>query len=321
MSSAPKTCWILTAHQRFATLDALEAQPGTSNRMEAVKLIDDDMKILDSIKCSMLSRRNTFAPVSRLPPEILDCIFSFLQMDEPLSHGEIGWIKITHICRCWRQVAEETRALWANVACVLGSRWTYEMIQRAGAVPLIIYDDSSSVKHKDARYPRLSLISSHLSQMRVIGLRRIRHRPLVRLLTSLNRAAPILERIEVQVYSSLLLIPDDFLARNAPRLHTAVFDGLIVPLSSPAFFNVAALSLSLGLTMPFAANFEALPSSDVFFDSLAGMRNLKTLSITHYFPRDLSGLSSIRTRPPPTDLSSLCDLSLIGRAEDCAAVI
>ena len=65
---SPQNCWILTTHERFTTFDALEAQPDTSNRMEAVKLIDDDMKILDSIKFSMLSQYNTFTPVSYLPP-------------------------------------------------------------------------------------------------------------------------------------------------------------------------------------------------------------------------------------------------------------
>lgn len=162
--------WILTAHQRFTMLEALEAQPGTSNSMEAAKLIDDDLKlinnditILNSIKFSMLSQCNIFAPVSHLLPEILACIFSLFQVVEPPSCRDIRWIVITHVCCHWYQIAEEDGTLWANVTSVLGSQWMQNMLKCARAVPLNISHTQYSSTSEDEWCSTLWLIHSHLS--------------------------------------------------------------------------------------------------------------------------------------------------------------
>ncbi|KAF8870324.1 hypothetical protein BD779DRAFT_552194 [Infundibulicybe gibba] len=59
------------------------------------------------------SRRNSLAPVMRLPPEILSRIFIFhVQVEE-------RWLKAaltsTHVCRQWRQIGIDCPGLWSRI--------------------------------------------------------------------------------------------------------------------------------------------------------------------------------------------------------------
>jgi len=63
---------------------------------------------------SLLLHRNALAPISLLPPEILARVFSLLALQEPpySSKQSLGWIRATHVCWHWRQVALDYSSLW-----------------------------------------------------------------------------------------------------------------------------------------------------------------------------------------------------------------
>ncbi|KAI0252264.1 hypothetical protein BJV78DRAFT_1124881, partial [Lactifluus subvellereus] len=65
---------------------------------------------------TLLTRRNALAPISLLPSELLAQIFHFHALDEPSwsNRKSFGWMKVTHVCRYWRQVALEDSSLWAR---------------------------------------------------------------------------------------------------------------------------------------------------------------------------------------------------------------
>ncbi|KAI0268901.1 hypothetical protein BC834DRAFT_802812, partial [Gloeopeniophorella convolvens] len=50
--------------------------------------------------------------------------------------GDIGWIKFTHVCRKWRQVALAYSSVWGDISLSLGPKWTEEMISRSRGIPL-----------------------------------------------------------------------------------------------------------------------------------------------------------------------------------------
>ena len=67
---------------------------------------------------SLLTRRNVLVPISLLPPEILAQVFHLLVLEEPPFSGErnlLGWIRVTHVCWSWRQVALDDLTLWAKI--------------------------------------------------------------------------------------------------------------------------------------------------------------------------------------------------------------
>lgn len=81
---------------------------------ETRQLIDKAIeKDQDSI-LTLRARRNIAAPTSCFPPEILCRVFSFVQIveeeedeleEEDYGHPFYEWIKITYVCRHWRNVA------------------------------------------------------------------------------------------------------------------------------------------------------------------------------------------------------------------------
>ena len=64
-------------------------------------------KEIDASKQRVRSLRNAFAPISQFPPKVLARVFHFLSLYEPLFSGksDLGWMRATHVCRIWRQVA------------------------------------------------------------------------------------------------------------------------------------------------------------------------------------------------------------------------
>ncbi|KAH9959020.1 hypothetical protein BC827DRAFT_1090255, partial [Russula dissimulans] len=64
---------------------------------------------------TLKSHRNTLAPISRLPPEALAAIFSFVSSSALDESGHLRWIRVTHVCRQWRQIALNYPRFWSNI--------------------------------------------------------------------------------------------------------------------------------------------------------------------------------------------------------------
>ena len=85
--------------------------------------LDRDIDDLKLFQHSFLSRRNAFAPVYVLPPEVLAHCFRFISLkqlikgavdhslDVRLRKQLIAYPTVTAVCRYWRQVALEEPCL------------------------------------------------------------------------------------------------------------------------------------------------------------------------------------------------------------------
>ena len=56
------------------------------------------------------SVKNTFAPINRIPPELLSLIPEHCKKDREL-------IELTHICHDWREIFVSRASLWTRLDC------------------------------------------------------------------------------------------------------------------------------------------------------------------------------------------------------------
>ncbi|EIN13372.1 hypothetical protein PUNSTDRAFT_33014, partial [Punctularia strigosozonata HHB-11173 SS5] len=107
--------------------------------------------LLDQVR-TLRTQHNHWAPVSRLPPELLSLVFHhcvYSPADYPrCSPGGSGpatpslplstrLFPFMEVCRHWRAVALNCAPLWSNVACIDASL-TAELLSRSKDAPLDI---------------------------------------------------------------------------------------------------------------------------------------------------------------------------------------
>ncbi|TEB23193.1 hypothetical protein FA13DRAFT_1640179, partial [Coprinellus micaceus] len=66
---------------------------------------------------ALQSHRNTLRPINRLPPEIFSTIFQLVK-DDITEAERVSWIKVTHVCRYWREIALDHASLWSNISFI-----------------------------------------------------------------------------------------------------------------------------------------------------------------------------------------------------------
>jgi hypothetical protein len=207
-----------------------------SARIEAISTVDKGIDTAKQFVRSLLTRRNALVPISLLPPEILARVFHFLVLKElPFSgRRHLGWIRVTHVCRHWRQVALDDSSLWAKMGWRIptNTKWISEILARAKNAPLDIEFNAVTRSSAEA----LLTISPHLShtrQLRLHGLPEL-HFDSVREIY--NWEAPVLEHFEITV-AAYSPTPLRYLGGNmlfkgrAPRLRTFSLSRVVIPWS------------------------------------------------------------------------------------------
>ena len=167
-------------------------------RTAAFSAIDKEIDTERQLIRSLLLRRNTLAPISALPPELLSRIFHFHAQDERLYGQPLGWIWVTHVCQHWRQVALNDSSLWATITAPLPRvTWISEMLVRARKAPLVI--DIVGLESQSV-LPQLPPHIPHTRELRLRSLS-ILHIQGVREICKLE--APTLEHFELGISESV----------------------------------------------------------------------------------------------------------------------
>jgi F-box-like len=206
---------------------------------EIDELLNATSRAVDAAKQllhSQLARRNALAPISVLPPEILARVFRFLVFEDPAcSRGQnLGWIRATHVCQFWRQVALDDSSLWATIISGISAdtKLIFEMLARARNASLIIDIYLEGTPGQEV----LHMFPPHLSHTRELRL----HGPSI--LHSLgvqgicSREAPTLEHFELRapVNSPITFQDPDgttLFKGQAPRLRTFSLFHVLIPWS------------------------------------------------------------------------------------------
>jgi hypothetical protein len=78
--------------------------------------IDDEINSSEESTRALKSRHNTLAFISRLPPETLAAIFSFLSPSAwDQEAGHLAQICVAHVCCQWHETALNHPCLWSHI--------------------------------------------------------------------------------------------------------------------------------------------------------------------------------------------------------------
>ena len=97
--------------------------------------------------------KNTFAPVNRIPSEVLSLIPDYLEIQD----AEL--IMLTHVCRIWREIFKSRSSLWVSLHCRDVEK-TRVYIQRSKSSPLKVSLTTSNY-HSNA----LLLVVPHINRL------------------------------------------------------------------------------------------------------------------------------------------------------------
>lgn len=191
-----------------------------TSTQKAHRLIDEAIgghQASPSVQLALKSQRNTFAPISRLPTEILCEIFSLMKIIEPHRVYRVGgkpplqWFKVTWISRHWRNVAIGSPSLWTDPP--LGHLPRVEqMLIRSGNSGLLLkahpaytarsFIDGGKVDlaSEDSSLPGLKLALQHIQRIKQLSLC-IDSEQWPEVQKALPKAAPQLEYLDLTCWN------------------------------------------------------------------------------------------------------------------------
>jgi hypothetical protein len=212
-------------------MDTLSAQ----SRDYIRQTITDEIKWSEASTRALKSRRNTLAPISRLPPETLATIFALLSAsawDEKVVHLE--WLRVVHVCRRWRKAALNHPRFWSHINFTkLTSAGVAEILARAKMAPLHLQGDVGiwRAAHVEVFERQLEV---HISHTRHLSISGYFETALARLLSS----APTLESLSLSRKSPTcwlppVIIPENLLNCTAPNLTSLELENCDISWKSP----------------------------------------------------------------------------------------
>ena len=276
--------------------------------------IIDEIKSLEESTRALKSRRNTLAPISRLPFDILAIIFDFLSAsawNKKAVHLE--WIRVTHVCRRWREAALDHPRFWSYVNFTkLTSAGMAEILARAKMVPLHLEADVGMWRTARAEDSGRQL-EAHISHTRHLSLSGYFETALARLSSS----APTLESFSLSHNVSRLpaIIPDNLLNCTAPNLTSLKFENCDISWKSPL------LKVLRNLQILDISTTKARPKLKDWLDALNEMPKLKTLSLQSATPHVPIASPLISEHSRTVTLPFLTHFHIRDFAKDCALAL
>jgi hypothetical protein len=293
-----------------------------------LQAIDDEIKSLEGSIRALRSRRNTLAPVSSLPTEVLTAIFALLHepvASSPLTLPEeepdhLQWIRVAHVCHHWREIALNQPLFWSHVDfATFTSAGAAEILARANMVPLSLEARVPIGLWDDTRFSAFqNELQAHVSHTRHLD---ISAEPLHlrKTLEGLITPAPRLEYLSLsseeinnRSTETRVFIPDNIFGGATPRLSGLVLRNCKLSWKSPLLRGLKHLDIR----SPFDR-----PGLSAWLDMLIEMPQLITLTLheaTPVLPHDAS-LSSDFERI--VTLPSVVRLDLSTSAESCGLAL
>ncbi|KAJ7149649.1 hypothetical protein C8R46DRAFT_1358718 [Mycena filopes] len=231
------------------------------------------------------AQRNSIAPISRLPNELLARIITIYAVESETLF-DLGWAKVvTHVCQRWYAVARAEQSLWSFIDIGYGGRWGrfYRQLDRSGVAPLTI-----KIPHCNSPY-YIDIVLDHSARIAALDLsgetQHIHH-----FLAELpNHRFPMLVSLGLDAKQQGVTDPPGLVA----DLPAIVLDGSMPKLKELklALINLPWRSVrgleSLSLTKCNDSGGSALQTFDMLFSMLELCPQLKTLKLEEVFPNEL----------------------------------
>ncbi|KAI0047725.1 hypothetical protein FA95DRAFT_1199524 [Auriscalpium vulgare] len=238
---------------------------------------------IEVAEAALLAHRqqhNALVPVSRVPPEILSTVFTFLlDIDPPQAlhasnyklSSTFGWLAVTYVCRHWRQVALQQSSLWSHVTLTFGSQWAATFLSRARNLPISIQvhkrtTDRSAVP--DAKFWQLEFLAENMQRTECL------HTVDLHDLLALTAPAPLLHTLHLQIddeepFSGL------FGGCTPALLHLH----LSSPIEAPQPWTSSLFTQLVTLDMRYVAPWDDPSALDSILDALEHMSALERLEV------------------------------------------
>jgi len=183
--------------------------------------------------------RNALAPINRAPPEVLSLIPGYREDGD----RDEASIKLTHVCRYWRQIFVSCPSLWTRLDCKNVEK-TRVCIERSKNSPLEIHlDGRGAIGHHEEV---LLLAVPHVKALSVSNCHS-RHSTVVlqTLVEHFSRPVPLLEKLKIDLacYSTRTL-PDTLFGGDLSSLRELSLAGVLMPTSWGSLENLTTFNLS-----------------------------------------------------------------------------
>ncbi|ETW85563.1 hypothetical protein HETIRDRAFT_414574 [Heterobasidion irregulare TC 32-1] len=181
-----------------------------------------------------LFHQNALAPILKLPLDLLTTIFLFFPAKK-FTDESPTWLRITHVCRRWREAAIGCALMWTNIMFD-PPPWTTIMLARSRGAPLVIEADVDDSLSGRTRSERVDLALAHSHHARVIRLRTPPSAANGLIFTLKNCPSPLLEVLELRItYRGPCYIPEDIFVGEAPHLRSLTLEGCSISWRSHLF--------------------------------------------------------------------------------------
>lgn len=157
------------------------------------------------------SMKNSFAPINRIPPEVLSLIPDYY-CEGAVDRAPTA---LTHVCRSWREIFTSRSSLWTTLEFTNIDK-TRAYIQRSRSSPLDLHLVGDEVID-DA----FALVIPHICRLKSLTVRSV---ALPRVLEHFHRHTPLLEKLDIDVWPTDDPVLDVWPVDN-PVLDGALFSG------------------------------------------------------------------------------------------------
>ena len=190
----------------------------------------DALEVLSLVQ----SVKNLFAPINRIPPEVLSLIPDYWHKTDT----DRDLITLTHVCRGWRKIFVSRSSLWSHLDCKNVDK-TRAYIERSKTTPLEIYleDYPGKPYTKEA----FLFTAPHISRLRHLT---IFTDDIPDFIDYFFCRAPLLEELYITVFSlPVPILSSAFLNGDLSSLRKLSLNGVITHLPCKSLSNLTTFTL------------------------------------------------------------------------------
>jgi hypothetical protein len=217
----------------------------------------------------------------------------------------LGWIRLSHVCRHWRDVALAYPSLWDHIPFSLGERWSRTALERAKSSELVIRHLLYVGTPGYQLLTRSDFLSELLDRVSVLELGGAPD-ALNLALSHLRKPAPRLQVLAIQADRPTganegwpFSLPRGLFQHETPALRELNLDNCFPSMIPPNLYILRHLSICLRQPK------REFARSQNVFSLLRGMVNLETLVLKHCLPQESDDITE------SLDLPSLKSIDLV----------